>query len=84
MNRKQSRTNNCSIIVIAILILIAIAFLSNLIWPDMEDSPWYPNQYKTPSKIMAEKWPNPDFNDPNFLADFRHYMGYDFYNPDAP
>ena len=50
----------------------------------MEDSPWHSNQYTTPSKIMAEKWPNPDFNDPNFLVDFRKYMGFDFHNPDNP
>lgn len=84
MNLKQSQANNFSIIIIAVLVLIAIGFLSILIWPDMEDSPWHSNQYTTPSKIMAEKWPNPDFNDPNFLVDFRKYMGFDFHNPDNP
>lgn len=66
-------------IIVAVLVLIAIGFLSALLWPDTEDSPWYPNQYTTPEKALAELHPNADPNDPNFLRDYRKYMGHDFH-----
>jgi len=56
----------------------------------LKTHPWFDHSFllhpKTNAQIMTEHWPNPDFNDPNFLADFRYYMGFDFHNsePDKP
>jgi len=33
---------------------------------------------KTTAEIMAERWPHPEPNDPNFLAEFKEYMGYEW------
>lgn len=66
--------------VLVVSAFIVICFLSALLWPNTEDSSWYPNQYITSSKVMALRHPDPDFNDPNFLRDFREIMGFDFHN----
>ena len=66
-----------------ILISVSCIILFIIIEPD-HDNPFYTNHSRTGSEVMAARWPNPDFNDPNFLTDFRYYMGFDFHNPDYP
>jgi len=58
---------------------MTVFIIANTYFPDYEN-PFYPNKLRTSSEVMAERWPHPDMNDPNFLADFRHYMGFDFHN----
>jgi len=61
----------------AIIISIACIALFYIAEPDYEN-PFYPNKLRTGEMVMAEKWPVPEPNDPNFLADYREYMGYEW------
>jgi len=62
-----------------IISVFCIAFfaIAEIYFPDYEN-PFYPNKLRTGEMVMAEKWPVPEPNDPNFLADYREYMGYEW------
>ena len=64
-------------VIIVSVARIAIFAVGDNYFPNTA-SPWYPNRLYTGAEIMAERHPNPDVNDPNFLADFRRYMGFDY------
>lgn len=51
--------------------------IADIYFPD-NDNPFWSNSLKSGTEIMAEKWPVPEPNDPNFLADYREYMGYEW------
>lgn len=53
---------------------IAFFIISSIYFPDY-NNPFYPNKLRNGSQYMAEKWPTPEPNDPNFLRDYEFYMG---------
>jgi len=70
--------------VILISVCCTVFFvIAETYFPDYEN-PFYPNKLRNGSQVMADRWPNPDTNDPNFLADWKYYMGFDFHNPNHP
>ena len=78
MNIKKFLTYWKEVIFISVLCITLFIFAER----DYEN-PFYPDQLKTGVQVMADKWPHPDFNNPNFLADFHKYMGFQF-EPNEP
>jgi len=64
--------------VIIISVGCFIFFLIAEIYFHDDENPFWPHSHKSGTEIMAEKWPVPEPNDPNFLADYREYIGYEW------
>lgn len=67
-------------VILVSIFCMTFLLIADIYFPDNEN-PFYPNQLRTGAQTMAERWPHPDTNDPNYLADWKYYMGFDFHNP---
>lgn len=53
--------------ILVIFTFITVCFLHAFFIPTDYENPFYPYQLRTGTQVMAERWPHPDTNDPNFL-----------------
>jgi len=58
------------------LIIIVLGILLIIWWITLPD--YESRRYRTGPEVMAERWKRPEPNDPNFLADYRKYIGYEW------
>ena len=62
-------------ILVVVIALIIFSVIHSFFWPYSDYNPLDPEP-KTGADIMAERWPQPEPNDPNFLRDYEEYTGH--------